>query len=68
MTAYPVTTIVDYEDAHRTSITIEEATDSDAEGGAVAVLLIDREDIRLRIALSPEACRVLERALRETRR
>lgn len=68
MTAHPVTCIVDYEDGFRTVITLEDASDADAEQGAIARLaIVTDEGKTLRFALSPEACEALERRLLELR-
>lgn len=68
MTAYPVTCLVDYEDGVRTVMTLEEASDSDSETGAIARLCITTDDGKmLRIGLSPEACEALERRMLEIR-
>lgn len=67
MTAHPATHLVDYEDGYRTTITIEDASDTDTEAGALKVLVIEGAGVdggALRIRLSPEAVDAMVRALR----
>lgn len=71
MTAYPATHLVDYEDGYRTTITAEDASDTDTERGALKVLTIEGAGVDethgLRIRLSPEAVDALVKALMRTK-
>lgn len=65
MTAYPATLLVDYEDGYRTTVTVEDASDSDTEAGAIKrIVIVADEGRELRIRLSPEAVDAMVRALR----
>lgn len=72
MTAHPTTCLLDHEDGYRTVITLEEASDSYVEQGAMGVLVVSGESLavcggRLTVGLSPEALEALERRCRELR-